>query len=296
MKKTVKLLMVWVLIAAFSPLFALAKWNWNWSWQWNWQWQWSGQQNQTSSEDCQIELPEAQDLSEYEAERLSYQYSEEMVARDAYNYFYSLYWVQTFQNIADSESKHMEAVKKLLDRYGLEAPTWYWELQDEFEALKAEWEKWLKEALEVWVKIEILDIDDIEKTIKSVDNNDIKAVFTNIWWGSYNHMRWFLKSLSNNWYTTDIDYSEYLSEEELNTKWWALKVKLAEKLESEWIELPEVASSAAIAEKVANSNHHGHEWKWKWFWARNFNNQNSWENQEDRWFFSRILSSLIFWK
>ena len=30
-------------------------------------------------------------ISDYEAERLSYQYSEEMVARDAYNHMYSLY-------------------------------------------------------------------------------------------------------------------------------------------------------------------------------------------------------------
>jgi hypothetical protein len=32
----------------------------------------------------------------------------------------------------------------------------------------------------VGVKIEILDIDDITKTIKSTDNDDIKIVFTNI--------------------------------------------------------------------------------------------------------------------
>jgi hypothetical protein len=38
-----------------------------------------------------MELPEPQDLSDYEAERLAYQYSEEMVARDAYAYFYALY-------------------------------------------------------------------------------------------------------------------------------------------------------------------------------------------------------------
>jgi len=278
------------------------KWNWkgNWNWKWNgywmWKWNWQGQwkmnnSEKTESKDFQIELPPMQDLSDYEAERLSYQYSEEMVARDAYNHMYSLYWTQTFKNIADAEQKHMNAVKKLLDRYSLEIPTWYWVLQDEFDNLKAEWEKWLKEALEVWVKIEILDIDDISETMRNVDNNDILAVYSNIWWGSYNHMRWFVKALRNNWFKTNIDYSAYLNEEEANSKWWALKVKLAEKLESEWVILPETASSKAISEKMENSNWKAWEKKWNW---KNKGNKN-WESEE-KWFFWKILSVLLFWR
>ncbi|MDD3646436.1 MAG: DUF2202 domain-containing protein [Candidatus Gracilibacteria bacterium] len=194
---------------------------------------------------------EPSDLSDFEAERLTYQYSEEMVARDAYNYLYELYGIQTFKNIALSEAQHMEAVKILLDRYGLDAPNGYGELQDEFDNLKAEGEKGLKEALEVGAKIEMLDIDDIVKTIKSTDNDDIKAIFTNIGGASYNHLRGFLNALSNNGYETDLDYSDYLSEEDLAVKGGGLKVKLALKLEAEGVELPNIASSNYIKEKCA---------------------------------------------
>lgn len=80
-------------------------------------------------------------LSEQEKLDLAYQYSEEMVARDAYNYFFSLYGVATFQNIAKSEQQHMDAVKALLERYNLPIPTTYGTLQSIFTALKAEGEK-----------------------------------------------------------------------------------------------------------------------------------------------------------
>jgi len=54
---------------------------------------------------------------------LYYGYSEESLAHDMYMYFYELYGVETFKNIADSEAEHKTAVKSLLDRYGLEVPT-----------------------------------------------------------------------------------------------------------------------------------------------------------------------------
>ncbi|MDD5213014.1 MAG: DUF2202 domain-containing protein [Candidatus Gracilibacteria bacterium] len=176
-------------------------------------------------------------LSDVEKQELYYGYSEEKVAHDLYAYFYSLYGTQTFQNIANSESQHMAAVKTLLDRYSLETPKDYGTLQSTFDSLKAEGEKSLQSALEVGLKVEMLDIDDITKTIKSTDNNDFKIVFTNIGGASYNHMRGFLKALNNNGLTTSIDYSSYLSQDELNTK-GSLKNKLSEKLVSEGVSLP----------------------------------------------------------
>lgn len=180
---------------------------------------------------------EKQDLSEKEKERLLYQYSEEMLARDIYNYFYSIYNIETFKNIANSENQHMNAVKTIIERYNLEIPTNYWDLQDEFEILKTEWKKWLKQALEVWVKIEILDIEDIIKTMKETDNNDIKLVFANIGWASYNHLKWFLNSLKINWFTTKIDYSAYIDQNYLYKRWPELKNNFVEKLKSEWINI-----------------------------------------------------------
>jgi hypothetical protein len=120
------------------------------------------------------------DLSETEKNNLIYSYAEETLAHDMYMYFYELYGTQTFLNIANSEAEHQAAVKALLDRYGLETPNDYGELNDEFAELKAKGELSLKDALEVGVSIEILDIEDIAQTIIETDNDDIKAVFVNI--------------------------------------------------------------------------------------------------------------------
>ena len=290
-KNTTKIL-AWVLAWVFIVTSSYAMWNGGGMWNsnkkggWNWSWQYQNIDN-TSKEALQswhehnpwdlLEGVPLQDLSENEKLDLLYSYAEESLAHDMYMYFYEMYWVNTFKNIADSEYQHIQAVKSLLDRYEIEIPTWYWELTDEFDALKAEWEKWLKEALEVWVKIEILDINDIAETIQSTDNDDIKIVFTNIGWASFNHLRWFLNWLTNNWFTTDIDYSEFLSEEEVNTKWWALKVKMAELVQSRWVELPTQASPKAIAEKCDKEQKSSDQNMGQWNW--NKNGQSMWNKQ-----------------
>ncbi|MDD3794058.1 MAG: DUF2202 domain-containing protein [Candidatus Gracilibacteria bacterium] len=194
---------------------------------------------------------ETQELSEAEKEMLYYGYSEESLAHDMYMYFYELYGVQVFKNISDSETEHKDAVKSLLDRYALEVPTGYGELTDEFDALKAEGSISLLKALEVGVKIEMLDIEDITETIKTTDNTDFKIIFTNIGGASYNHLRGFLSAINIAGLTTTIDYSEYLTSDEVNTKGGTLKYKMAEKLESEGVILPTQASSNSIKENCA---------------------------------------------
>jgi hypothetical protein len=55
-------------------------------------------------------------------------------------------------------------------------------------------------------------------------------------------MRWFAKALNNNWFTTSIDFSAYLSQDEVNSR-WSLKNKLSETLVSEWVSLPNQVNS-----------------------------------------------------
>nr|MDD3720377.1 DUF2202 domain-containing protein [Candidatus Gracilibacteria bacterium] len=95
-------------------------------------------------------------LSEQEKLDLYYQYNEEKVARDLYTYFYSLYGAQIFQNIAEAEQQHMDSVKVLLDRYNLEIPSNYGELETTYNTLKIEGEIGLKEAYEVGIKVKYL--------------------------------------------------------------------------------------------------------------------------------------------
>ncbi len=180
-------------------------------------------QNKKNSENTKannIANIEKQNLDETETDLLKKQYEEEMMANELYNYFYEIYWTKIFQNIATSEAKHMEAVKVLLDRYEIETPTTYEHIQTLYDELKEKWEKSLKDALEVWISIEIVDIEDIKTAIASTDNEDMKTIFTNIWSASYNHMSWFVRNLENNWFDTDIDYSDYLGDDSLKKRKW----------------------------------------------------------------------------
>lgn len=281
MKKTNVLLAVATITSLVIWLNYSYAMNWSGMWNgkgmWNWQWQHSGSMSswkQSHNPSDLLVWVETQELSDAEKEMLYYGYSEESLAHDMYMYFYELYGVQTFKNIADSEAEHKTAVKSLLLRYDLEVPTWYGELTYEFELLKQEGSTSLLKALEVWVKIEMLDIEDIAETIRTTDNSDFKIIFTNIGWASYNHLRWFLSAITNSWLTTTIDYSEYLTSDEVNTKWGTIKYKMAEKLESEWVTLPTQANSNFIKENCAEEEANQNQWQGMW----NSSNVNKWQN------------------
>lgn len=261
-----------IVLTGIATLLVLSlTWTWfamNGNGMWKWQGQWIGQGQGKSGGNAQIsqdhtpgdllEWVPLQDLSEQEQLDLMYSYSEETLAHDMYMYFYELYGQQTFLNIANSESEHQAAVKSLLDRYGIDIPTDYGELNDEFEALKTQWEQGLKEALEVGVKIEMLDIEDIADTILSTDNDDIKIVFTNIGGASYNHLRGFVKALNNNGFETNLDYEVYVTDLEIASG-EVVKDKMAEKVIAAGAILPASVSPESIAERCANEQSGGKE-------------------------------------
>lgn len=253
---TLKLLSLSILFAllvwSFSSSYAMG-WNGNGNWKWSQWWKQNQEESMHNPWDL-ISNIEPSDLNETERLNLLYSYAEESLAYDMYMYFYELYGVKTFYNIAQSEAEHKDAVKSLLDRYSLDLPTDYWELNDEFESLKNKWELSLKDAFEVWISIEMLDIEDIANTIKETDNDDIKAVFVNIGWASYNHLRWFVTWLTNNGYTTELNYNDYLTDEEIYDKSIVVKQKMAEKVVDEWVVLPEWFSAESIKQNCLNNN------------------------------------------
>src|SRR6056297_3356933 len=62
-------------------------------------------------------------LSAEETEGLLLMREEEKLARDVYNALYEKWNLKTFESIGlGSETTHMDAIKNLLDRYGLEDP------------------------------------------------------------------------------------------------------------------------------------------------------------------------------
>ncbi len=237
MKNTTKIIawvLAWVFVLTSGSAYAvwngMENWKGNWMWNGQWQgqmrnkWNWQGKWKMTQTKENTIEKTYSfkveWTLSEIEIERLVLQYEDEYAAVWIYNYFYELYWLEVFKNIANSEQKHLWAIVALMEAYWLEIPKWLSEeFLEETEKLKAMWNWSLKEALEAGVLFEIRDIEDIAKTISLTQNEDIRKVMLNIGWGSFNHLRWFLTNLEKQGFTIDIDYSDFLTLDDLSQKW-----------------------------------------------------------------------------
>lgn len=138
-------------------------------------------------------------LSQAEIDGLLYMREEEKLAHDVYVTMYAKYRLTTFSNISSAETNHMSAVKTLLDRYGLPDPTKgkgvgvfsNQNLQSLYNALIAQGNQSLVEAIKVGGAIEEIDILDLEKYIAQTSRTDMVNVYTNIKSGSYNHLRAF---------------------------------------------------------------------------------------------------------
>jgi hypothetical protein len=144
-----------------------------------------------------------QALDATEAAELNYMREEEKLARDVYIKLYSKWATRIFGNISQSEQRHCDALKLLLDRYGLEDPAANKAvgvfqnsgLQTLYTDLVAQGEASLSAALRVGATIEDLDIRDLEKALAATDNNDLKIVYQNLQRGSRNHMQTFISQL-----------------------------------------------------------------------------------------------------
>lgn len=138
-------------------------------------------------------------LTEDEKAGLIQMREEEKLARDVYIKMYALYGKRIFSNIIESEQRHMDAVKVLLDRYALIDPAsgndvgvfTDPQIQNLYNELCAKGALSLVDALEVGVIIEELDIADLEKLLLETTKRDITRVYENLLAGSYNHLAAF---------------------------------------------------------------------------------------------------------
>jgi len=161
-------------------------------------------------------------LSDDEASGLLYMVEEEKLARDVYLTLYEKWGLQVFNNIANSEARHMDAVLGLIEKYNLTAPETLDkvgvfqnpELQALYDQLIERGSKSEVEALKVGTLIEETDIKDLEDWIAKTDNEDIKAVYSNLIRGSERHLRAFVKNLEAQGvsYTAQVLPEEYLNE------------------------------------------------------------------------------------
>lgn len=139
---------------------------------------------------------------------------EEKLARDVYDEMYDNYAKAIFDNISNAEQKHMDALKKLVDKYGLADPVTdgrgvfgNTHLAVLYDALVAEGEDSLTAAVYVGARIEELDIMDLQEAIGNTERSDIVMTYENLMKGSRNHLRAFVRqweSITAELYTAQL--------------------------------------------------------------------------------------------
>jgi hypothetical protein len=155
-------------------------------------------------------------LDANETAALLYMREEEKLAHDVYLTLSTQWGLPIFQNISRSEQTHTDAVKTLIEHYNLSDPALTTigkftnpDLQALFESLVTRGSQSLSEALKVGAAIEEIDILDLDKYLSQTDNTDIQQVFTNLKYGSYNHLSAFTTTLYRQ--TGEIYQPQYLS-------------------------------------------------------------------------------------
>jgi len=146
---------------------------------------------------------QAQYLSQEEISCLTYIREEEKLARDVYLYFGEMWGSRIFTNIAGSEQTHMDAIKKLLEKYGIADPAAdtevgefiNQELQALYDELIETGSRSVVDALNVGGLIEETDISDLQAASAVSTHKDIVKVYNNLLAGSLNHLAAFNSEL-----------------------------------------------------------------------------------------------------
>lgn len=144
-------------------------------------------------------------LNQTEINDLKLLREEEKLARDVYLFSFNKYQVSIFDNISQSEQKHMNSVLNLLNRYGIQDSASSEigifnnpDLQSLYTSLTSQSNISLVEALKVGATIEDLDINDIDDFIRNTTKSDLLNVYNNLTCGSKNHIRSYTSELSSN--------------------------------------------------------------------------------------------------
>lgn len=159
-------------------------------------------------------------LNASEVDSVLFMVEEEKLARDVYLTLYDKWGLITFSNIARSEQRHVDAVKYIIEKYGLEDPTIdeigvfkNEELQALYTQLVETGSKSLVDAIKIGLLIEELDIKDLKERIEATDNGDIITVFNLLMDGSENHFRAFYSLLQR--FSTEDYTPQYITIEEM---------------------------------------------------------------------------------
>jgi len=160
--------------------------------------------NRGASPDGGVVQP-LQTLSPGEESTLLFMREEEKMARDVYLVLFDLWEQPVFDNISDSEQRHMDAMKRQIDKYGLADPVTddtvgafdNEELAALYQELVSRGAESLEMALRAGALIEEIDILDLENAIAESRHDDLTRAYENLLRGSRNHLRAFVRQLEN---------------------------------------------------------------------------------------------------
>jgi hypothetical protein len=159
-------------------------------------------------------------LTEAEAADLLFMREEEKLAHDVYVTLYAEWGNAVFDNISQSEQKHMDAVLALINKYGLADPALDFgyfanpELQALFNDLIQTGLQSQLDALMVGALIEEVDMEDIVAAMERTEKSDILNVYGNLLAGSENHLAAFVKDIEA--ITGETYVAQWISQEEVD--------------------------------------------------------------------------------
>lgn len=160
-------------------------------------------------------------LDQAEIDQLRFMREEEKMARDLYLELASRWNWRAFSQIARAEQAHMDAVKLVLDRYGIADPVGDRpaglfsdpDLQALYDRLIASGRGSLVAAMKVGALVEESDLSDLRQALDTADNRDLDAVYQNLAKATRNHLRAFVGQLDRQ----GVDYqAEVLAQDDVD--------------------------------------------------------------------------------
>ena len=164
---------------------------------------------------------EAAEVSEDDNLGLVYMREEEKLARDVYITLFGMYDNKVFDNISKAEQQHMDKVLTLLEKYNIEDPSKEGIGEFSNETLQKLYNDLIEQgsvseiaALMVGATIEDLDIYDLDEFTAETTDPDIITLYNALNCGSRNHMRAFIRQLTN----LGVTYTpQFISQEQFDS-------------------------------------------------------------------------------
>ena len=143
-------------------------------------------------------LPASTAITEATEQALLYMAEEEKLAHDLYVALGTQFDARQFDNIARAETRHLDSVRVLLDRYDLDDPTSHvageftdLTLQSLYDDLLASGSQSLADAAQAGISVETTDIADLTDAIAGTDAPDVVQVLSSLRDGSERHLAAF---------------------------------------------------------------------------------------------------------